>query len=153
MKDREDMVPELRLAVAMEDVARSLERLRPTGSGAMTCWGGRGAGDQQGSVEDEERSDETGGLARCAGVGCMDAAKTAFLIKAWRAEAKKMLKEAGDSGDIKSIATRGFAAGMKSCAVTLAYAAMQPDSEAPKERSGRRNAALSRPEHSEGAKQ
>lgn len=120
---------------------RENERLCPTGSGAMTCCGGRGAGDQQGSVEDEERSDETGGLARCAGVG-----EAGWILDfadelADRASKYDRLAEVEYRHDNEGQSRlRARAGELRKVYHELIAKLPKPDSEAPKERSGRRNA-------------
>lgn len=118
-----------------------IERLSPTGSGAMTCCGGRGAGDQQGSVEEE-------GARR---LNREDWRVSPGKAEAWAVEFLQFLDAcAANSERWKAIAIEemrlsdvnheeGRAAAYRHAAANFRLSMPKPDSVAPKERSGRRN--------------
>ncbi len=144
--NKQKLLSHLEWLIEMEGPDRFLERLRPTGSGAMTCFADREAVKEQGSVEDEERSDDSGGLARFAGEG-------EALLQTWSDSAAgyenlAAHKRRYGQGD-QALGLQECAAIYRQCSRHLRnlieMSAPKPDSEAPKGASGRRNASAQTP--------
>lgn len=136
MTDQEKFLKVQELAFAM-GYDEALKRLCPIGSVAETCFGGREADAEQVGA-DEERSDRQG---RRVSPGEAEA-----LVERWRMLASEIEKrvydyERNDGWGPAPKDWKAEAVTYRRCAnelVALFHVAPEPDSEAPKERSGRR---------------
>ena len=108
----------------------------------MTCCGGRGAGDQQGSVEEEGAKRLNREDWRVAPGEARDALEWAMSAARQKADEYKFLADRQESYGYGNAArlNREMEAIVRKAEKTLKALIPKPDSEAPEERSGRRNA-------------